>query len=106
LVIIVMAVNPLRRERGCMNAQTNTTDDSENEHESTYALLIRSEEKKRALLEITIHPILMLGAVLAIWQLVQHPVRIPAAGLEGAGCVVCASESPKLPEDRHSQIKG
>jgi hypothetical protein len=90
-----------------MNAQTNTTDQLENQpKESTYALLIRSEEKSRNLLELTIYPTLMLGAVFAIWQLVQQPVNIPTAGLERAGCVVCANKSQTLPEDRHPQIKG
>ena len=103
---IVIAATPLPPECRCMNEQLKTTNQSENQHESTYALLIRSKEKKRDLLELTIHPTLMLGAVLAIWQLVQQPINIPAAGLERATCVVCANKSQTLPEDRHSQIKG
>jgi len=107
LVIAVTATNPLPRERGCMNVRRNTTEQLEDQHEeSTYTLLIRSEEKKRNLLELAIHPTLMLGAAFAIWQLVQQPVKIPAAGLEGAGCVVCANRSETLPEDRDPQIKG
>jgi hypothetical protein len=104
---IVIAAAFVPAERRCMNAKPPTTDQLKDQHEeSTYALLIRSKEKKRDLLELTIHPTLMLGAVLAIWQLVQQPVNIPAAGLEGATCVVCANKSQMLPEDRYPQIKG
>ena len=104
---IVIAAAFVPPERGCMNAKLPTTDQLKDQHEeSTYALLIRSKEKKRDLLELTIHPTLMLGAVLAIWQLGQQPVNIPAAGLERATCVLCANKSPTLPEDRHPQIKG
>ena len=104
---IVIAAGFVPPERGCMNAKPPTTDQLKDQHEeSTYALLIRSKEKKRDLLELTIHPTLMLGAVLAIWQLVQQPVNIRAAGFERATCVVCANKSQTLPEDRHPQIKG
>jgi hypothetical protein len=104
---IVIAAAFVPPERGCMNAKPPTTDQLKDQHEeSTYALLIRSKEKKRDLLELTIHPTLMLGAILAIWQLVQQPVNIPAAGLERATCVVCANKSQTLPEDRDPQIKG
>jgi hypothetical protein len=104
-IVIAAAFAP--PERGCMNAKPPTTAQLKDQpKESTYALLIRSEEKKRDLLELTIHPTLMLGAVLAIWQLVQQPVNIPAAGLERATCLVCANKSQTLPDDRHPQIKG
>jgi len=105
-MIIVIAASDVPPESCVMKEQTGTTDQPENQFESTYAFLIRSEEKKRDLLELTIHPTLMLGAILAIWQLVQQPVNIPAAGLERATCVVCANKSQTLPEDRHSEIKG
>ena len=71
-----------------MNAQTNMTGQPENEHESTYALLIRSEEKNRNLLEVAILPLLMLGPIIAIWQFAQQPVYIPAAGLKGPRTIV------------------
>jgi hypothetical protein len=104
---IVIAASQVPLENCVMKEQTGTTDQLKDQHEeSTYALLIRSKEKNRDLLELTIHPTLMLGAVLAIWQLVQQPVNIPAAGLERASCVVCVNKSQTLPEDRHPQIKG
>ena len=89
-----------------MNERTNTTDQPENQHESTYALLIRSEEKSRNVIEMAIYPILILGAVIAIWQFAQQPVNIPAAGLKGAGCVACVDDRRALRQVRHPEVKG
>ena len=90
-----------------MNAQLNTTDQAENQHEeSTYALLIRSEEKSRNVIEMAIYPLLILGAVIAIWQFAQQTVNIPPAGLDAGGCVVCADEVQTLRQVRSSEIKG
>ncbi len=86
-----------------MNAQTNTTDQRE---ESTYALLIRSEEKSRNVIEMAIYPILILGAVMAIWQFAQQTLAIPATGLDALGCVACADELRTLRQVRHPEIKG
>ncbi len=53
-----------------MKEQKGATGQLEDQHkESTYALLIRSEEKSRNVIEMAICPILILGAVIAIWQL-------------------------------------
>jgi hypothetical protein len=71
-----------------MNERTNTTQ-LENQHESTYALLIGSEDKSRSVFEVVIYPLLILGPLIAIWQFAQQPVNIPAAGLKGARCVIC-----------------
>jgi hypothetical protein len=60
-------------------------------YESTYALLVRSEEKNRSMLETVVCALLMLSIVFSIWQFVQQPVRIPAAGLQGPPCVACAT---------------
>lgn len=75
-----------------MNAQTNTTDQSENQHESTYALLARSEEKSRNVFEMVIYPLLVLGPLVALWQFARQPITIPAEGLRGAGGIVCVDE--------------
>ena len=63
-----------------MNEQTNTTDEPEDEYESTYALLTRSEEKSRNVFEVVVYPLLILGPLMAIWQFAQQPVNIPVAG--------------------------
>jgi hypothetical protein len=105
-VVNVIAASLQAQESRVMNERTNTTDQPENQHESTYALLIRSEEKSRNIIEMAICPILILGAVIAIWQFAQQPVNIPAAGLKGARCVVCVDEVKTLREARHPEIKG
>ncbi|TMP92308.1 MAG: hypothetical protein E6L07_12390 [Verrucomicrobia bacterium] len=60
-------------------------------YESTYALLVRSEEKNRSVLETVVCALLILSIVFSIWQFVQQPVRIPAAGLQGPPCVACTT---------------
>jgi len=61
-----------------MNKLTNAADEPENQHESTYALLMRSEEKSRNLLEMVIYPLLIIGAIIAIWQFVLQAVALPS----------------------------
>ena len=75
-----------------MNERTNTTDQLENQYESTYALLTRSEEKSRNLLEVVIYPLLILGPLVALWQFARQPITIPAEGLRGTGGIACVEE--------------
>ena len=42
--------------------------------ESTYALVIRSEEKERNLFEGAVYLVLILSAVFSIWQAAHQPV--------------------------------
>jgi hypothetical protein len=62
--------------------------------ESTYALLIRSEEKSRSVLEIVLYAIFIGSVVVGIWQFAQTPVKISAPGLEP--CVACHDSAPQL----------
>jgi len=64
-----------------------------NQFESTYALLVRSEEKGRGVLETVLYVAFILSAVLSIWQFTQQPVKIPAAGLEH--CMACETPRPQ-----------
>jgi hypothetical protein len=106
-MIIVIAANRPAQESWVMKEQTGTTDQLEDQHkESTYALLIRSDEKSRNVIEMAICPILILGAVIAIWQFARQPVNIPAAGLKGPGCVACVDDLRALRPVRHPEIKG
>ena len=50
--------------------------------ESNYALLVRSEEKGRGLLEILVYAIFFLSVVSSIWQFAQTPLKISAHGVE------------------------
>lgn len=45
--------------------------------ESTYALLVRSEEKERSMFEGAAYLVFILSAVFSIWQMVQQPVSLP-----------------------------
>jgi len=53
-----------------------------NHQESTYALLVRSEERSRGALETVAYSTIFLSLVVALWQFAQHPVNIPASGIE------------------------
>jgi hypothetical protein len=104
---IVIAAAFVPPERGCMNAKPPTTDQVKDQpKESTYALLIRSEEKSRNALEVAIYPLLILGPLIAIWQFAQQPINIPPAGLDGGGCIACVDELQALRQVRHPEIKG
>jgi hypothetical protein len=59
-------------------------------HESTYALLVRSEEKSRSVLEVVLYAFFIFSAVFSIWQFAQQPVMVPAAGFDPAPCVTCS----------------
>jgi len=85
------------------------------QHESIYALLIRSEEKNRSVFEMAIYLPLILGPLIAIWQFAQQPVNIPAGGLKGARCVVRdalaqnnvrGKEFHTMRGGRHAEIQG
>ena len=43
---------------------------------TTYALLMRSEEKGRDFLETAVYAFCILSAVFAIWQFAQQPVLV------------------------------
>ena len=58
-----------------MNQQTLENSQSE----STYALLVHSEEKGRGVLETVLYVAFILSAVLLIWQFAQSPLSIEAA---------------------------
>jgi hypothetical protein len=55
--------------------------------ESTYLLLVRSEEKGRGVLEIAVYAAIILSVVFSIWQLAQTPVTAPTPGTQP--CVAC-----------------
>ena len=100
-----MSLLPVARLTTVRAMNANTTDQPENQHESTYALLIRSQEKSRNVIEMAIYPILILGAVIAIWQFARQPVNIPPAGLDG-DCVACVDDLRALRQGQHPEVKG
>jgi hypothetical protein len=49
--------------------------------ESTYALLVRSEERERNLFECVAYLIFILSAVFSIWYAAQQPADLPTYGV-------------------------
>ena len=45
--------------------------------ESTYALLVRSEEKERGIFEGAVYFAVILSALVSIWQFAKQPVQVP-----------------------------
>jgi hypothetical protein len=45
--------------------------------ESTYALIVRSEEKERGLFEGAVYFAVVLSALFSIWQVARQPVALP-----------------------------
>jgi len=65
-----------------------------NNFESTYALLVRSEEKSRTVFETLVYAILILSAVFSIWQFAHLSVAFPIDKLANtSACVVHAQGS-------------
>ena len=60
-----------------------------NQFESTYGMLVRSEEKGRGILEILVYAVFALSVVLSICQFAEVPVNTSALKLEP--CVACHS---------------
>jgi hypothetical protein len=79
---------------GCMESCINQTNIMNSQFESTYALLVRSEEKGRGLLEALVYALFILGVALSILQFAQTPVKISAPGLEPR--VTCHNTTTQL----------
>lgn len=45
--------------------------------ESTYALIVRSEEKERSVFEGAVYFAVVLSALFSIWQVATQPVALP-----------------------------
>ena len=57
--------------------------ESKHEWESTYALLVPSEEKNRNLPEVTINPLLAAAGFIAICQFALQTIEVPSTRGEG-----------------------
>ena len=49
--------------------------------ESTYALIIRSEERERGVTEGAVFLLFMLSVLFSIWQVAQQPITLPTDGI-------------------------
>jgi len=64
--LVVNQINPMK----------NPTHTAEG-FESTYALIVRSENKKRSAFEGAVYFAVVLSALFTIWQVVKQPVALP-----------------------------
>ncbi|MDQ6622179.1 MAG: hypothetical protein M3Y86_01665 [Verrucomicrobiota bacterium] len=55
----------------------NTNPTAFAEFESTYAMLLRSEERERTASEFIVYALLILCTVFSIWQLAHQPITVP-----------------------------
>jgi hypothetical protein len=60
---------------------------SAEDFESTYALLVRSEEKERSMFEGVTYLVFILSAVFSIWQVAQQPFDLPKGDVTRATSV-------------------
>ena len=60
---------------------------SAEDFESTYALLVRSEEKERSMFEGVTYLVFILSAVFSIWQVAQQPFDLPKGDVSRATSV-------------------
>ncbi len=44
---------------------------------STYSMLVQAEEKERNLFETLVYGVIVLSAVVAIWQVAHQPIKLP-----------------------------
>lgn len=82
---------PAVLEVGSMKNEINAIDDLETQYESTYALLLRSEERGRNLFEIVVYPLLIIGVIIAICQFVFQAVDMPSKDVKTIHRVTNAS---------------
>jgi len=66
-----------------------------NEHESTYALLVRSEEKSRSIMETVVYGLFTLSVLVSIFQFVEQPNSLPINQL-----TVSSNHRPPAPEPK------
>lgn len=63
--------------------------------ESTYALLVRSEEKERGIFEGAAYLVFTLTALFSIWQMVQQPVALPKGDVIHTASVARSTDTPQ-----------
>lgn len=69
------------------------TNQTLNPRKSTYALLVRSEEKERGLFETCIYSLLVVSAVIGIWQFAHLRIPTPFADKQAAPATQVVSHS-------------
>ena len=63
--------------------------------ESTYALLVRSEEKERGIFEGAAYLVFILSALFSIWNVAQQPVELPKSAVIHTASVAHSTNTHK-----------
>ena len=63
--------------------------------ESTYALLVRSEEKERGMFEGAAYLVFILSALFSIWNVAQQPVELPKSAVIHTASVARSTNTHK-----------
>ena len=70
--------------------------------QTTYALLMRSEDKGRDLLETAAYAVCILSAVFAIWECAEQPVTLVSDKPAGPYAAPQVSQEVQLAADQES----
>ena len=81
----------LHKERSTKQLLMKTNGTQNPVKKSTYALLLQSEEKERGLFETFIYGMLIVSAVIGIWQFAHLRVASPFASTEGSAVIESVS---------------
>ncbi len=77
------------------STQTDMNNDTNTQHEeSTYALLVRSQEEERSLPETGVYLLLILTMAFAVGQMAQQRFQLPSIGLLQGTPIVQMAEKP------------
>jgi hypothetical protein len=66
----------------------NTTTTNPAVFESTYALIVRSEERERSASESAVYLLVMLSVLFSLWHAAHQPVTVPATGIIHTSSIV------------------
>src|SRR5262249_59421751 len=75
--------------------------------ESTYSMLVRSEEKGRGILEILVYAAIILSVVFSIWQFAATTLQLPLPRTDP--CPACDPPKSQLPahsSDTYTPLDG
>ena len=81
----------LHKERSTKQLLMKTNQSQNPVKKSTYALLVQSEEKESGLFETFIYGLLIVSAVIGIWQFAHLKVASPFASAEGSAVIESVS---------------
>jgi hypothetical protein len=86
-----------------MFAASDRVAESTPHEESTYAMLVREEERERTALETLLYFLVVVSAIAAIWQFAQQPIALP---LDSVTTIADATPANVQPALFHEETRG